>query len=56
MSKTNKELAVEVAIAYLEAFSNMKHANTTPRDIIPAQSVIDIIKAVHRTLESLDKA
>ncbi|WP_159430383.1 hypothetical protein [Caloranaerobacter azorensis] len=55
MAKTNKELAVEVAIAYIESSSNLKYPNGSSRNLIKLQSVINIIKEVHQTLESLDK-
>lgn len=55
MAKTNKELAVEVAIAYIEASSNLRYPNGSSKDPIKLQSVIDIIKSIHQTLDSLDK-
>lgn len=55
MPKTNKELAVEVSIAYIQASSNLKHGNGTSKDLISLQSVVNVIKGVHQTLENLDK-
>ena len=54
MNKTNKELAVEVAIAYIEASSKLKHGNGGSRELIPHSSVQNIIKTTHQTLVSLD--
>lgn len=55
MSKTNKELAVEVAIAYIESSSNLKYGNGASKDLVNLQTVVTIIKGVHQTLENLDK-
>lgn len=55
MTKTNKELAVDVAIAYIESTSNLKHVNGGSKNLISPAEVQGIIKAVHQTLDSLDK-
>ncbi|WP_158281636.1 hypothetical protein [Sporanaerobacter acetigenes] len=55
MSKTNKELAVEVAIACIESSSNLKYGNGASKDLVNLQTVVTIIKGVHQTLENLDK-
>lgn len=55
MSKTNKELAVDVAIAYIQANSNKKHANGQSFPNLNADSVNVIIELVHQTLSKLDE-
>lgn len=59
MSKTNKELAVDVAIEYIRAHqkqitvsSNNIFKETTMIDL---KSVNNIIKSVHKTLDELDE-
>ena len=59
MNKTNKELAVDVAIEYIRAHQkqiavseNIGFKETTMIDL---KSVNNIIKSVYKTLEDLDK-
>ena len=60
MSKTNKELAVDVAIEYIRALQ--KQIVASPNNIIKEttminlESVNNIIKSVYKTLEDFDKS
>ena len=60
MSKTNKELAVDVAIEYIRA--HQKQNVASPNNIIKEttminlESVNNIIKSVYKTLEDFDKS
>lgn len=60
MSKTNKELAVDVAIEYIRA--HQKQIVATSNNIIKEtaminlESVDNIIKSVYKTLEDFDKS
>ena len=54
MSKTNKELAVEVAIAYIQANSNKKHANGQSFPNLNVDNVNTLIESVHQTLTKLE--
>ena len=54
MSKTNKELAVDVAIAYIEASSKLVLGNGASNGLVKVDNVQQIIKATYTTLESLD--
>lgn len=57
MSKTNKELAIDVAVAYIEAHT--KQIIASPNNIvkettmISLESVNNIINSVYTTLDSL---
>lgn len=60
MSKSNKELAVDVAIEYIRA--HQKQIVASPNNIIKETSMIglesvnNVIKSVYNTLEDLDKS
>jgi hypothetical protein len=54
LAKTDKELAVEIAKAYIEASSQLKLANGGSKNLIDFESVIKIIQTVHATLKKLD--
>ena len=56
MSKTNKELAVDVAIAYIEASSKLVHGNGSSHGLTKFDNVQQIIQGVYNTLESLDSS
>lgn len=57
MSKTNKELAIDVAIAYIEAHTKqiIAASNNVIKEttMINLDSVNNIIKSVYTTLDSL---
>lgn len=52
--KSNKELAVDVAIAYIKATSQQVFANGASKDLISLSSVCNVIKSTYQTLESLE--
>jgi len=54
MSKTDKELAVEVAIAYIEASAHGKLANGASKQLLSVDSVINVINGTYNTLKNLD--
>lgn len=60
MSKTNKELAVDVAIEYIRA--HQKQITVSSNNVFKETSMIDlksvnnVIKSVYDTLENLDKS
>lgn len=54
MSKTNKELAVDVAIAYIQANSNKKHSNGQSFPNLNTDNINTIIVSVHQTLLKLE--
>lgn len=60
MSRTNKELAVDVAIEYIRA--HQKQIIVAPNNVFKETSMIDlksvnnVIKSVYDTLENLDKS
>ncbi len=53
--KSNKELAVEVAIAMINANPRILQNNNVVKDGLPAASVYTIIESVERLLERIDK-
>ncbi|MGM0168287.1 hypothetical protein IGI39_004042 [Enterococcus sp. AZ135] len=55
MSKTDKELAIDVAIAYIEATSVKVKQNNGTTIVIPFDHLNNIIKTVHKTLSDLEK-
>ena len=60
MAKTNKELAIDVAIAYIEAHTKQIVASTANAVIkettmIDLKSVTNIINSVNNTLTAIDK-
>lgn len=55
MSKTDKELAVEVAISCIQANSNKQNSNGQSFPNLNIDSITNIIKAVHQTLADLDE-
>ncbi|HAP4420308.1 TPA: hypothetical protein ACW3RV_001283 [Enterococcus faecalis] len=55
MSKTDKELAIDVAKAYIEATSIKVKPNSGTTSILPLDNVNQIIKSVHKTLSELEK-
>lgn len=55
MSKTNKELAVDVAIAYIHSIHSQVTSPHGQNGItLKTDTCCDIIKSVYKTLESLD--
>lgn len=54
MSKSDKELAVDVAIAYINASGNVKTANGISPGPYNLEQIENVIKHVYTTLESLD--
>ncbi len=56
MSKTNKELAVDVAIAYIQASSELHRDSPVHIRSLPAlENINTIIRSVHQTLSKLDE-
>lgn len=53
-NKTDKELAVEVAIAYIQASGNRKGANGVSATLVSLENVETVINSVHQTLKSLN--
>ena len=53
--KSNKECAVEVAIAMINANPRVVQNNNVTKDGINAGTVCSIIKSVEDTLEQIDK-
>lgn len=53
--KSNKELAVDVAIAYIEAMKLQVRSNNTDTPVMPLKNTCEVIKSVYQTLENLDK-
>ncbi|WP_172604154.1 hypothetical protein [Fusobacterium ulcerans] len=49
MTKSNKELAVDIALKYIEA------TGTEGKAIVKPDILLDIIKKTYKTLEELDK-
>lgn len=60
MSKTNKELAVDVAIEYIRAHQKQiavsSNNNFKETSMIDLASVNNIIKTVYKTLDDIDKS
>jgi hypothetical protein len=60
MSKSNKELAVDVAIEYIRAHQKqiIVSSNNVFKEtsMIDLESVNNIIKSVHKTLDELDQS
>jgi hypothetical protein len=57
LSKSDKELAVDVAIAYIQANGLKKHPNGGSLEPIPLKNVLSVIEGVYSTLTKLpDKA
>lgn len=60
MCKSNKELAVDVAIEYIRA--HQKQIISAPNSVIKETNMIsldsvnNVIKSVHKTLEEIDKS
>lgn len=54
MSKTDKELAVDLVIAQIQASSIIKHNDIKTGSIIKADSVSTLIEQYYKTLSSLD--
>ncbi|TPG86845.1 hypothetical protein EEL32_12085 [Brevibacillus laterosporus] len=56
MSKSNKELAVEVAIGYIQANPRTTYKNDNQLvQSLSLESIANIIKGVHQVLEEIDK-
>ena len=59
MSKSNKELAVDVAIEYIRAHQKqiIVSSNNVFKEtrMIDLESVNNVIKSVHKTLDELDR-
>ena len=60
MSKSNKELAVDVAIAYIHAHQKQMVVSSNnvikETQMLHLTAVNDIIKSVYKTLEDLDQS
>lgn len=54
MSKSDKELAVEIAKAYIAASANSKQANGASKQLIKADDVLGLIKDFHTELKKMD--
>lgn len=54
MDKTNRELAVELTIAVIEAQSKLVHANGASVGLMKASDVTAFIASVYQTLDGLD--
>lgn len=54
VSKSNKELAVDVALAYINA-SSVPYGPNNSKNTITVETVCRIISEVYKTLEKLDK-
>lgn len=55
INKTDKELAIDVAIAYINGvYSQNSTVDGIQRGAVDVTSVCNIIKSVHTTLASLD--
>jgi len=54
MSKTNKELAIDVAIAAINANPKTVASNNSVSCGLTAQNICSLIKSVHTTLEKID--
>lgn len=60
MSKSNKELAVDVAIEYIRA--HQKQITVSSNNVfketrmIDLESINNVIKSVHKTLDELDQS
>lgn len=54
MSKSNKELAVDVAIAFINANPRMMGVNNATKPSIDLKSAINIIEVVTQTLDQID--
>lgn len=54
MPKTNKELAIDVAVAYIYASGNAKTANGASTGPYNLEQIEQVIKHVYTALESLD--
>lgn len=52
MGKSNKELAVDIAIEYVHGMLHVESREVDQR--IPVEECCEIIKKVYRTLEDLD--
>ena len=55
MSKTNKELAVELVLAQIQAASVIKLNNTQTGSTLSGGIVNGLINSYYRTLEALDE-
>lgn len=52
--KTDKELAVEIGKAYIEASAHRKMSNGNSMNLPPADSVNNVIKATYEVLKTLN--
>ncbi len=52
-NKTDKELAIEVAIAYIQATGERKLPNGGSANLLSFDNLEAVIKTVHKTLKSL---
>ncbi len=55
MSKTNKELAIDVAIAAINSNPKTVSNNNSVSPGLSTQSILNIINSVYTTLENFDK-
>lgn len=57
MAKTNKELAIDVALKVIESHQRIPYGinNREVLKSIDLESICNIIKGVHATLEKIDK-
>jgi hypothetical protein len=54
MSKSNKELAVEVAVALIQANPKLVRDNNTVVPALDLKSIINVIEAVNQSLDKID--
>ena len=54
MPKTDKELAVDVAIAYINGTAQSKSPNGETKPLLDLKSVTNVIKGIYTTLEGLE--
>ncbi len=53
MSKTDKELAVELVLAQIQASSIIKADNLHTGHVLKGETVVNLLNAYHSTLKSL---
>lgn len=56
MHKSDKELAIDVAIAYIQSVNNGKLVTGATKEPLPLKNANNIITSVYKTLTSLSNA
>lgn len=54
MNKTNKELAVELVLAQIQASSVIKHNQLQTGNVLKSDTVCELIEKYYKTLSSLE--